>query len=115
MTDRLTEIRERAEAATPGPWSWLWLHAAGFVAQCDLPPHDITSRDIWLGSETPLIADDVSDGDGSFIAHARQDIPFLLDQIAERDARIERQGESIDNLAEEIQALRDDAEEASDD
>ena len=78
---RLAEIRARADVATEGPWSWLWLHSAGFVAQCDLPPHDITSRDIWPGPETTIIADDVSDEDGEFIAHARIDIPYLLSEI----------------------------------
>ena len=85
---RLAEIRARADAATEEPWSWLWLHSAGFVAQCDLPPHDITSRDIWPGPETTIIADDVSDEDGEFIAHARIDIPYLLSLIAARDAEI---------------------------
>ena len=95
---RLAEIQARADKATPEPWSWLWLHSAGFVAQCGLPPHDITSRDIWPGPETPLIADDVSDEDGSFIAHSRADVPFLLDLIAEQTAEIAALKQDYGNL-----------------
>ena len=100
--EQLTSIRGRLEAATPGPWSWLWLHSAGFVAQCDLPPHDITSRDIWPGPETPIIADDVSDGDGEFIAHAPTDIRVVLDAYEHMHTRAVRAEAEIENLRKPV-------------
>ena len=76
---RLTEIRARADAATEGPWSFVWCHSSGMVAKGDYPPHDITSRD--LGPFEWLADGDDSDEDCKFIAHARTDIPYLLSEI----------------------------------
>ena len=58
MTDkRIEEIKARCEAATPGPWDII------------LNGHNIKVE------RTPANID--------FIAHAREDIPWLLDQLAE--------------------------------
>lgn len=62
--DRIAEIRKRCEAATPGPWDII------------LNGHNIKVE------RTPANID--------FIAHAREDIPYLLVQLAERDKEIER-------------------------
>ena len=86
---RIAEIRERVEAATPGAWRW------------SVPDSEVTSfsvgRIIWgacdedgEGSIGQWIAD-VSDADtqnAAFIAHAREDVPWLLDRLDE--ARRER-------------------------
>lgn len=64
MNDRISEIRARCEAATPGPWDII------------LNGHNIKVE------RTPANID--------FIAHAREDIPYLLAQLAERDKEIER-------------------------
>lgn len=66
--ERLREIRERAEAATPGPW--------------------ITQRftRVWSqASEEWVVApyDGTQTQDADFIAHARQDIPDLLAALEE--------------------------------
>lgn len=71
MTDRLVEIETRAEASTPGPWKL---------------QKDTTGTYIWADSETtpnglpPLVVRDehLFTGNAEFIAHAREDISWLL-------------------------------------
>lgn len=72
--DEIADIRARAEAATPGPWrdyhnpDWGWL-VVGICA-------------------------DVQPQDAEFIAHAREDIPYLLDApTASEPARVARDAE----------------------
>lgn len=71
---RLAEITARAEAATAGPWtadSWEIHGPGGWVAEsCDINDYK------------------KSVADGTFIANARTDIPFLLALVAERDVQI---------------------------
>ena len=82
--DRIAEIRARLEAATPGPWEAVkwedYDHMNGYVETWDVegPDHD---------------GDGNGQQDAEFIAHARDDVPFLLAEIerlstalAERDA-----------------------------
>ena len=58
MKNRIAEIKERCEAATPGPWGT---------------------------PEKPLM-DVLNEGyNAGFVSHAREDIPYLLSQLAERD------------------------------
>lgn len=86
---RIEEIAARCAAARPGPWRAF-----------------IEGRDFWGGSsviaigdgESPqedlyLTGDDrpVPESDFDFIAHAREDIPFLLEEIA----RLTRERASI--------------------
>lgn len=68
--ERIEQIRARAEAATSGPWK-----ADGLAG-------DLTSGDI-------VIAEVLSwwQRDAEFIAAAREDVPYLLGLLAERDAR----------------------------
>ncbi|MET4703118.1 hypothetical protein [Frigoribacterium sp. UYMn621] len=66
----LTAIRAHADAATEGPWDYV---CQGVVAQG------------WVSSEDALdnpVATGRTDADGEFIAHARTDIPTLLDLVA---------------------------------
>lgn len=77
MTDgELEEIRLRCEAATPGPWK-------SFAEGRD---HTSGSNFIMVG-EGRNRGDDIeltgaTTADQDFIAHARQDIPRLLDEVA---------------------------------
>lgn len=91
MTTRIDEIRARVEAATEGPW---------------VLANSCSWRRILTEEDRPVVVPTVSrsDGhpdlsipnaaDGEFIAHAREDIPFLLARIEELelalvDARLE--------------------------
>lgn len=82
----LKEIRERAEAATAGPWSWrlmggtLMLVTDHSGAQVVLLCNGRTfhTRDHKTGTLVPLRP---SDAVAESISHARTDIPLLLDYI----------------------------------
>jgi len=74
--DRLSEIRARCEVATPGPWQWSkskW----GVVM-------------IFNAIGRALLGGEEGAKNASFIAHAREDIPYLLEQHAQLTAAIER-------------------------
>ena len=86
MTDkrRISEIRARCEAATPGRWVWfrdsiLASEKGGFVLSSCLYND---------GSELGYL--DITQGDADFIAHAREDIPWLLDQLDKARAEIDQ-------------------------
>ena len=94
LTDeRIAEIRARVEAATPGPWEVDDKYSDQFVV-CEL--------DEYVAVSASTDADIGLDGraDAEFIAHARQDVPDLLD---ERDVLIQRLA-TMENLASGILA-----------
>ncbi len=72
----LTEIRLRCDAATGGPWK----------ALIDGRDHESGSDFIMTGTGSSRGEDiELSGGsraDHEFVAHARQDIPRLLDEVA---------------------------------
>lgn len=88
--ERISEIRARLEAATPGPWEALtrapdW-GATEIGAQLDTPDaRVIADTELWGRQPTEQNVQDAA-----FIAHAREDVPFLLARLgaleAERDA-----------------------------
>jgi hypothetical protein len=86
---RIAEIKARAEAATPEPWwvvgkdSW---HMEGF------PQVEMNTPD---GKYFPVH----NDADADFIANAREDIPFLLGQLAERDKELKDLQKEVASLA----------------
>jgi hypothetical protein len=86
--DRVAEIRQRTEAATPGPWNLdgPWWHGDGS------PVHLITAGDERTAvAIEPPHDDKPSDATGNllFIAHAREDVPWLLDQLARYQAAVQ--------------------------
>lgn len=79
MTDRIDEIRVRCEVATAGPWKdCRRLDGVPTVANKSIRICDAykNNKQQWADAE--------------FIAHARYDIPLLLDLLAEKDAEIKR-------------------------
>ena len=88
LTDeQLAEIRQRAEEATPSPWTAdirqrgdcvVWGPDGRFVGNMGTAPHWVVSES---GAKRPA-AFDVDRRDAVFIANARQDVPALL---ADRD------------------------------
>lgn len=79
-TDRLAEIKARAEKATPGPWEDgppAWYRGR------TNPEHG--KRPITAGAEGTL-ANVYGAGNAAFVAHAREDIPYLLARIAALEA-----------------------------
>ncbi|MFF1348455.1 hypothetical protein ACFVZJ_21170 [Streptomyces sp. NPDC058322] len=81
-TTRLAEIQARAAAATPGPWQ---------NDQAELHQAIPGAPEIWVAwIGEALNIDDLpkSNHNAAFIAHAREDIPYLLVQLHQRDAEI---------------------------
>jgi hypothetical protein len=79
----LEEVRKRCEAATPGPWISL------------IEGRDHTSGDSVIvrginRSEEDLYMTGGTEADQDFIAHARQDIPILIDEIDRLLSHLER-------------------------
>jgi len=71
--DRLTEIQQRADAATDGPWVDHWWGIEGESVDVLVVQDDYES----------------SRQDFEFIAHAREDIPFLLAELARYQAAVQ--------------------------
>ena len=81
VVERTVQVAARASAATPGPWGYLrpW----GVICAPDLSD----------------VAHCLHDPDALFIAHARTDIPWLLDQLAAEQAAqlaLEREQRELD-------------------
>ena len=79
ITARLDEIRQREQAATPGPWLADVLTDAGNRPVVVLPdPDDDDRADLLFAADAPQATED----DAEFVAHAREDVPRLL-RVAE--------------------------------
>ena len=75
LTDEyLNEIRRRCEANTKGPW-------ISFVEGRDHSSGDSVIVRGVNGAESDLYLTGATKEDQDFIAHARQDIPLLLNEI----------------------------------
>lgn len=107
---RIAEIRQRADRATGGDWRFRVIRKGdqsdgmvliGAVA----PGHQIRSNP--LGGSYPA-------NDGEFIAHARQDVPWLLDQLQQAEAAcrmlqqqlVEQRAELTGHLSEAFKSMR---------
>ena len=74
--NRLNEIEARANAATEGPWMGI-RYPDGFLGRV-------------IGGNGFGVAEDFpDDADAKFIAHARTDVPWLLEQVKLRDKALE--------------------------
>lgn len=65
---RIAEIRERAEKATPGPWNHSYYNS--------------------VSSAYNNIGDMNTEGNAEFIAHSREDIEWLLSQLAASQSKM---------------------------
>jgi hypothetical protein len=91
----LDEIQARANAATPGPWTYD--EGCGYV---EVPPcGTIEFKPGWERSvhflarvhNNHVEGEDGLGFDGAFIAHARTDVPALIARVRELEAECERQ------------------------
>ena len=93
--DELDAIRARCEAATPGPWNYgeavEWRRGAG--------PFEDRGAEIISFSDVEVVVGGLQDeqggavgvlrnADAAFIAHARADVPALLNEVARLNAII---------------------------
>lgn len=86
MSNRLDEIRTRARSATLPPWVRHHVSASGHkYSTCEIPG-------LGFREDSTTTWDDLLSSDQSFIAHAREDIPYLL-------ARVERLGKALRTIS----------------
>ena len=73
---RLAAIRQRCDAATPGPWKIFHMDSlAGGQRRHIRHAEQLT----WIAE---LNINDSDDADGEFIANAIEDLPYLLTRVA---------------------------------
>ncbi len=108
-TDRLAQIRARAEAATPGPWE-----PANIF---DYDPH--TKRSVPLGTvyagtkkvaRALFVRPNSQFADADFIAQSRHDIPYLLDLVGSLTEDLELADRTCASLTLAQQFTRHDLE-----
>jgi len=99
MSDQLTDeqlaaIRERADAATPGPWKVTWDGENDPDGAWSAEWPWLIRQDIYPGKSVANLAEvEASTEDAEFIAASREDIPALLAHIdtltTERNALVD--------------------------
>ncbi len=81
------EIRARCSLATPGPWEYF--EGGTFVMHLDEPA--LVVCDVLLDAEMrDKLPRGHSQVNGQFIAHARTDVPALLDDNERLEGEVER-------------------------
>lgn len=90
--NRLEEIEAREKAATPGRWESPYTPGLRWndpmVCGYDSRAPEREAPYYCTGPNTPTLAQ--AEADSDFIAHARDDVPWLVAQVRERDAEIAR-------------------------
>ena len=92
MRTRLSEIKNRLEAATPGPWDNRCLNTLDNMAK---PRHIWTEYGFICELKSPL---DSSVADAEFIANAPQDISDLLAVVEVYEAGLEQYEQPFDTI-----------------
>lgn len=103
-SEELAAIRARVEAATPGPWV-SYTNAPHEAAEarppsgCSVDSRAAENVLLWAGRhrdreggfyDDSVVDDVVMRADATFIAHARQDVPRLCDEVARLTSEVER-------------------------
>ena len=88
--DRIEEIRARAEKASRGPWE---LYCAELRRGLGVEVIEVLSHGKpiikWPGFDGVDLSGEKKRHNADFMAHAREDIPYLLIALASKDKRIE--------------------------
>jgi hypothetical protein len=84
--DRLAEIRDRAQAATPGPWRThdTYVHDGGYCMTVLSGDGNSTEPRAWLPTFSNATGSPMArnvEADAEFMAAARQDVPELLAEV----------------------------------
>jgi hypothetical protein len=84
--DELNTIKSRCDAATPGPWrSWIegrdHMGGDSFIMTGESPSR---GEDIYLSGATHA--------DQDFVAHSRQDVPRLIEEVIRLRSRLRQLG-----------------------
>lgn len=103
----LEAIKARAAAATEGPWEWddptIGQHWSRPKPWTEVVNADVACGGYCYGGSSSPIKSDV---DGQFIAHAREDIPALVDEVErlreEMDGMVSRDWRGLMAILEDI-------------
>ena len=89
--NRLDKIEARANAATEGPWEWEGEAKAEWeLGANSLVPSRRPDDPVLYGYGYDASGIEVkTPADAEFIAHARTDVPWLLEQVERRDKALE--------------------------
>jgi hypothetical protein len=89
---RLDEIRAREQAATPGHWGTEYDGEGTYYVHARLrtTPQEGMASDGVVATLPGEHADGQTYANARFTAHAREDVPFLLDRVAELEAQVKR-------------------------
>jgi hypothetical protein len=102
---RLAEIRAREEAATPGHWGTCYDGQGTYTVQAQ--PRLIPAEgNVNAGTVATLVGehgDSQTYANARFTAHAREDVPFLLDLVAELGGLVENLRRGTGRQVEPIQ------------
>lgn len=107
---RLEEIRARTERATPGPWE------CGGPAQISLtfdqeaniiPPDTMATHGFQYGGPVAVVSVSEEAEDWPFIAHSREDVPFLLDLVDRLRADLARAEAERDRTTHQLRQERE--------
>lgn len=103
ITERLAEIEARVEGATEGPWRF---DPEG-ESHCGEPQccSEYWDNRIWGADRVLAESHMLSEADAEFIAHARTDIPWLVEQVRELQAECLRVDEANTRLGERVREL----------
>ncbi|WP_327335067.1 hypothetical protein [Streptomyces anulatus] len=93
MSDaRIEEIRTRTDVATPGNWGTHYDGKGAYTVEAR-PGLDLNQGPVNDGGVATLTGehgDQQAYQDARFIAHAREDVPYLLGRVVELEAASER-------------------------
>jgi hypothetical protein len=85
--ERLAEIKARADAATPGPWRFTAWDDSSFMLVYGILAGEAPDSPIVAYAEHDR-GPEVADADMEFIAHAHQDVPYLLEVVERLRKRV---------------------------
>lgn len=101
-TERIAAIRRRAETATAGAWGWHYYDGYTALSAFEPPGGGEGINPVLSVAERDM--DDLVDyvqvtrSDAEFIAHAREDIPWLLDALTKAEERTARVQALLDDM-----------------
>jgi hypothetical protein len=89
---RIDEIRAREQAATPGRWGTEYDGEGTYYVHARLrtTPQEGMASDGVVASLSGEHGDGQTYANARFAAHAREDVPFLLDRVAELEGQVAR-------------------------
>jgi hypothetical protein len=102
--EQLEAIRQRAENATSGPWD---VHPSLGVCNDCGNLYEVVESQMFF---SPVVAELKREEDARFIAHARTDIPALLDHIAELEAELAYMNGVVGTLLSSLSLIEEQVE-----